>query len=301
MKSMCLLVVCLLSSLALTSHAQQTAYETSADVAAFDTQGSPAVQQNNYSVNSAPSSSTLSSSLTANGFTMNFNGYAAADRNILHASSSMNIVPPANCTAPCANPNYMSVFSYGTYDELGVHAIQVGPGDLLSGIVAYEVTFNLDGTVSGPAQMSADLIAAACPMQGGSCNSSGSRYDETTPLGPVTFYITPLNPSDPSAAFDAFFGLQTEVLYQPGSFYGQYGTIDFGDTAAITSFAAVDGNHNPIPGVEIEYSDGSTWGPDGFVATGTAPTAPTPEPSTFLMLSTGLIGIAGTIRRRLKG
>ena len=47
-----------------------------------------------------------------------------------------------------------------------------------------------------------------------------------------------------------------------------------------------------ISGSDLDYND------DTFVFTNLAATAPTPEPSTFALLGTGLIGVAGTLRRR---
>jgi len=43
---------------------------------------------------------------------------------------------------------------------------------------------------------------------------------------------------------------------------------------------------------DFDYND------DTFVFTNVAPTAATPEPSSFLLLGTGLIGVAGTLRRK---
>jgi Domain of unknown function (DUF4114)/PEP-CTERM motif len=43
---------------------------------------------------------------------------------------------------------------------------------------------------------------------------------------------------------------------------------------------------------DFDYND------DTFVFTNVAPTAATPEPSSFLLLGTGLLGVAGTLRRK---
>lgn len=52
---------------------------------------------------------------------------------------------------------------------------------------------------------------------------------------------------------------------------------------------------NPLSGSDLDYND------DTFVfinVTSTPPTAPTPEPSTFALLGTGLLGVAGALRRK---
>ena len=49
---------------------------------------------------------------------------------------------------------------------------------------------------------------------------------------------------------------------------------------------------NPLTGSDLDYND------DTFVFTNIASTAPTPEPTTFVLLGTGLVGVAGAIRRR---
>jgi hypothetical protein len=218
-----------------------------------------------------------------------FSGFAQAGRGVLHASSSFDV------TGSGSIPTDTSTTTEAVYTEDGVHAITVGPPDLLTEIVAYEVTFDLDGSVSGPADSFAELSAADCPTtwpSSGSCFISSSIYDHTTPLGPVTFFITPPG-GDASAAFNAVFELNTLGSSDNG---GSYGSADF--TATLASFMAVDADDNPIPGVEVEYADGSIWGPNGFVPAGSTP-AITPEPSTLTLLGTGLLG-AATLWRRIR-
>jgi PEP-CTERM motif len=49
---------------------------------------------------------------------------------------------------------------------------------------------------------------------------------------------------------------------------------------------------NPLSGSDLDYND------DTFVFTNIDPPTPTPEPSTFALLGTGLLGAAGVLRRR---
>jgi hypothetical protein len=51
---------------------------------------------------------------------------------------------------------------------------------------------------------------------------------------------------------------------------------------------------------DLKFSDSDLdYNDDTFVFTNVASTTPTPEPSTFALLGTGLIGAAGTLRRKL--
>ncbi len=49
---------------------------------------------------------------------------------------------------------------------------------------------------------------------------------------------------------------------------------------------------NPLSGSDLDYND------DTFVFTNIAATAPTPEPSSIALLGTGLLGLAGALRRK---
>jgi hypothetical protein len=50
---------------------------------------------------------------------------------------------------------------------------------------------------------------------------------------------------------------------------------------------------DPLAGSDLDYND------DTFVFANVAATAPTPEPTTFVLLGTGLLGLAGAIHRKL--
>lgn len=68
-------------------------------------------------------------------------------------------------------------------------------------------------------------------------------------------------------------------------------SIDYSDTATLLSIQGVDANNNVIPGIVLEGGDGSILGSASATAT--------PEPSTLLMMGSGILGLAGIFRRKL--
>ena len=236
----------------------------------------------NYVLGSNSNTGVMSRSVNVDGATISYMGAAAAERGVLHSGSAYNIVGPIED---------WGVSSQATWAEYGVKAVDIGQPDLLAGITAFKVTFNLDGTITGLGPYNSAIMAGSSCV-GTTCRSgsaevlgAGSNF-----LGSISFYM---QPADTTGLFDMYITLGTlaRSVYVAAS-----GSSNYSNTATLASIIAVDANNNPIPGVELELGDGTYIGADGFSA---APVPTTnPEPASFVLLSTGVLGAFAAWRRR---
>jgi len=74
-----------------------------------------------------------------------------------------------------------------------------------------------------------------------------------------------------------------------------YGSGKFGDLASTSSSQFVAGTNYLV------FSDNNAGGgPEGMIFGGTVDYTVTPEPGTLLLLGSGLVGLAGIVRRKIK-
>lgn len=281
----CLIISVLLFSPAILGRAQTSAYKNEAGVFLAQPDGTQIDPQ--VTTIGGPSSLSQSTSDSTDGVVFSGTGSATADRTDLHASASYSLSYATTCN-PCApTSKEWGAQASAEWFEYGVTAHDVGPDDLIPDIDAYEVTWNLDGTLKGPINdPSVDLFALT--SQGGVVKESEAQFF-TPPLGPVVFYLQPDNLAGP---FDFIFILVADTYSTDPT--TSFESVDFSDTATLASVVALDSSGNVLPGVDLELSDGSLLGPDGLVS---PETSATPELPSWLLTFSGfasLIAVAGS-------
>jgi hypothetical protein len=125
-----------------------------------------------------------------------------------------------------------------------------------------------------------------------------NNQSPSTPGTVVTFTSATLHNGD-TLVFDLF-----NTSFAGDTFSSNPGTSPDGDSHAyLTPFSGVIGSFGMINGTYVGMEDlpqgpsDFDYNDDTYVFTNVA-AAPTPEPSTFALLGTGLIGAAGVLRRK---
>jgi len=187
-------------------------------------------------------------------------GYAEADRGVLHAFAETGGCYISSCGA-------YGDLAFAQYKEYGAKAIVTGPDDLLPNIIAYKFTFDAHGTVFPEGTYFSNYAGLqAFGFQNGATVVEEADYFANA-LGPASFY---LKIPDPTKAFDFEFNLWAIT--------NQIGSVNFRNTATLTSVEAVDANNHVIPGVELGLADGTYLGANGY-STSLDPSGPTPAPT----------------------
>jgi hypothetical protein len=198
----------------------------------------------------------------------------AASTSALHASS---FTPYGNVGSPITTSSPV-VYS--------------GANGLAGGITAYfySVSAADTDTISVWDATTHSFLSPTNVFNNQSPSTPGSEvvFDSSTLQNGDVLYFDLFNTSFPNDVFSSSTSIST----------------DGENHAYMTPFDGTIGSYGPIVGTYVGMEDLpkglSDWdyNDDTFVFINTDPPAPTPEPSTFALLGTGLLGAAGAIRRK---
>jgi hypothetical protein len=131
---------------------------------------------------------------------------------------------------------------------------------------------------------------------GGTTEASGTANPTAGSL--ITTYSVP---SDPPTIYDIYtetFSIPTLTL-GPGTYYFQLGDAVSTTTPRITYPVAWDESGGPSTAYQYQDPGTVSVGGETFDILGTEDVAATPEPGSFLLLGSGLLAMAGLVRRKL--